>query len=241
MKWIRYYSICYFPGHGGTSTTGNVGKAILLDLSNRKHLVAMVPEPLRSDFSRYCQDKALMLRFVLSSALLDVSYLEEIRIKHQLFISQSALHFILENETTSKLTHHLPEAVLDNNCHGFNDLSEEFIEVNQKVGRNSRINLSRKSDNGSCLLDTIRHLKLSSDVNVRDYSRSEIGECRHCGLAGYHRSTSCPWLNKSTDPAVCAEVKLFLDGVISIDPQSAVNCNTYEKFKLIFPWKLMEM
>ena len=231
----------HFPGHGGTSTTGNVGKAILLDLRNRKHLVSLVPELFRPDFSRYCQDKAFMLKFILTGALLDVSYLEEMRIRHQLFVSQSVLHFILENETTCKLTHHLPEAVFDNDSHGFNDLSEEFIEVNQKVGRASRINLSRKSDNGSCLLDTFRHLKLSSDVNVRDYSRSEIGECKHCGLAGYHRSTSCPWLNKSTDPAVCAEVKLIMDGVISIDPQSSVNCTTYAKFKLLFPWKFNEM
>ena len=218
-----------------------MGKAILLDVKNRKFLVSSVPESFRSDFSRYCQDKALMLRFILTGALLDVSYLEELRIRHQLFVSQSALDFILENETTCKLTHHLPEAVFDNDCHGFNNLSEEFIEVNQKVGRVSRINLSRKSDNGSCLLDTFRHLKLSSDVNVRDYSRSEIGECKHCGLAGYHISTSCPWLNKSADPAVCSEVKMFLDGVISIDPQSSVNCTTYDEFKSIFPWKFTEL
>ena len=203
--------------------------------------MSLVPEVYRSDFSRYCQDKALMLQFVLTGALLDVSYLEELRIKHQLFVSESSLSFILENETTCKLTHHLPEAVFDNECHGFNNLSEEFVEVSQKVGRQSRLNLSRKSDNASCFLDTFRHLKTLSDVYIREFSREEIGECRHCGLTGYHRSTSCPWKIKSSDPAVCREVKMFMDGVISIDPQSSVQPSVYNKFMSIFPWKLNEM
>ena len=187
-----------FPdSSGGTTTTGNVARKLLHDVEVRKQLLTKVPDHLRGNVSELCKRLSVILRIVSSKE--KVCKLEDFK-----QYCQESYKFVLEkfpppkcylSPTVHKLIGHGWELIKNNSGVGLGTLSEGGIEASNKLLRRFRINLSRKTDQVTNLVDCGNRLWLRGDPILRKIRDEIASRCQLCSNQG-HSKSSCHLLMK---------------------------------------------
>ena len=173
-------------GHGGTSTTGNVAKA-MLNTENRKLLTQGIDSTeLRGKIDTIVLNMSVILSIINSSKKVNV---DEYRVFcRDTYILVASLEWIEFTPSAHIVLAHSPDLIDQNHGMGLLNYTECGLEANNKFLRQYRINKARKTSQFDNLSDCINRLWDKSDpivMNVR-----ERLHCKHCDKKG-HTIRSC--------------------------------------------------
>ena len=178
-------------GQGGTTTTGNVARALLFEKQKRDIITNLI----RNQSDREITEQ---FGYLLSTILRDISSDKTIRIDQYKNICKD-LNLLLLHEipwasvtpTLHKVLAHSWELIEMNHQKGLKGLSEEGFEANNKRLRMYREKLSRKNNQISNLEDCFKRLWAGSDPLVCQQRANGRLKCSVCQAIG-HTKRSCP-------------------------------------------------
>ena len=182
-------------GKGGTTTTGNVAKDLLFKSANRQIIINQLPEKDRDAVEKYGQRLAVILRVMLSSRSVSIP-------DYKAFCTELYLHLVdnfpcqrgKQNKTgpwisitptLHKVLGHLWELIQHNNSEGLQRLDESGMEGCNKLLRQIRGTLSRKTSQLDNLTDTLSRMWVSSDPVIQRERMKALPFCTHCNILGH--------------------------------------------------------
>ena len=160
-------------GHGGTTTTGNVAKAILNN-SNRSLLTKGIDNSeLKSKIDKIILNMAAILAVINSNKKVNVSEYTELCKSTSLLIK--SIHWIKINPSAHVVLAHSAEVINENDGRGLLNFTECGLEANNKYLLQYRMNYACKTSQLNNLSDCLRRLWDKSDPMVH-----ELRNCLHC-------------------------------------------------------------
>ena len=178
--------------HGGTSTTGNIVKAIL-NTNYRALLTKGIDDvDLRSKIDEIILNMAVILAVINSSRKVKVCEYREFCLGTSLLIK--SIPWIQITPSAHVVLAHSSELIDANSQTGLLNFTESGLEANNKFLRQYRVNFARKTNQFDNLSDCINRLWDKSDPMVMKLR--EHLHCSHC-KASDHTIRSCKELKKA--------------------------------------------
>ena len=183
-------------GKGGTTTTGNVARELLLNPENRKIIIGEILEKDREAVLRYGEQLAVILRVFCSSESVNVQQYKDFCTQLYLHLIDSfprqrrseknlAGPWISITPTLHKLLAHSWELIELNNSEGLKRLDESGMEGCNKILRRIRMNLSRKTSQNESNVDSLRRIWIGSDPVLQQQRMRALPFCKHCEVHGH--------------------------------------------------------
>ena len=169
-------------GKGGTTTNGNTARKLLH--VHRDIIVNMLPEKDRAAMTEYGQKLSVILRLMSSSSVIDVESYMNLCTDAQICLLTS-YPWVKITPSLHKVFAHSWELIELNDDRGLKNLDESGLEGNNKILRNIRMNLSRKTSQQDNLTDCIRRLCVSSDPILNQIRADTKPFCAHCSTKGH--------------------------------------------------------
>ena len=189
-------------GKGGTTTTGNVARRLLHSKASRDLIVSSLPDDHRDKISFLGQQLSTILRVMSSKEKVNVDKYKNLCYSVYIFLLQKfqsqtkQCSWVSITPTVHKLLAHSWELIDSNDGYGLGSLDESGLEGCNKLLRNVRTCIARKTSQKDNVVDTIRRLWLSSDPLVQVERKKARNVCKVCLREG-HTLRSCP-LDKAT-------------------------------------------
>lgn len=168
-------------GHGGTTTTGNIAKA-MLNTNNRRLLTQGIDSSaLRATIDQLVLNMAVILSIINSDRKVKVDEFREFC--RATYLHVVSIPWIVITPSVHAVLGHSAELIDENGCVGLLNFTESGIEANNKFLRQYRLNKSRKTSQFDNLSDCINRLWDKSDPIVMK-TRERL-HCRHCKGPGH--------------------------------------------------------
>ena len=196
-------------GKGGTTTTGNTARRILHNESIRNLIIEMIPEEYRDTMRQYGQQLSVIIRIVCSNEIINIQELKNLCTELYAFLIRSFPRvtkqhlpgpWISITPSLHKLLAHSWELIELNGERGLRNLDESGLEGNNKILREIRTKLGRKTSQIANLIDSLRRMWLGSDPQVNDIRLKTKPFCKHCKELG-HSSRYCKIKNPLFGPS----------------------------------------
>ena len=151
---------------------------------HRDIIVNMLPEKDRAAMTEYGQKLSVILRLMSSSSVIDVESYMNLCTDAQICLLTS-YPWVKITPSLHKVFAHSWELIELNDDRGLKNLDESGLEGNNKILRNIRMNLSRKTSQQDNLTDCIRRLWVSSDPILNQIRADTKPFCAHCSTKGH--------------------------------------------------------
>ena len=200
-------------GKGGTTTTGNVARQLLHNKDNRRHIINEMPEDHRERIDKFGMHLSVIIRVLSSKLRVNVKAYKEHCKEFYLFLLSSFTDdqgesWVNITPSLHKVLSHSWELIESNDEHGLGSFDESGLEGNNKILRNIRLRLSRKTSQTHNLIDTLNRMWISSDPNINTVRQSTKPMCKHCNVKG-HSTRYCHTTKSNSSTVLSLEDKLF--------------------------------
>ena len=191
-----------FPdSSGGTSTRGPLVRSILHNEAVRNYILndPAINNQHRVILKDYGQRLSVIIRIVNSKRLIKVDKFKEFCKNTYSFLLKSFPEqyngaretdddlktWISITPSLHKLLAHYWELIENNDDHGLGSLDESGLEANNKILRNIRIKLSRKTSQTANVTDTLNRLWVGSDPAIHQERMKARPYCKACKVSGH--------------------------------------------------------
>ena len=190
-------------GKGGTTTTGNVARQLLHH--QREVIISQLPDGNKEVFRHFGQQLSVIIRVMSSKEKVNIAKYKQSCTNLYVFLIESFPRITNKHKpgpwisitpSLHKLLAHSWELIEVNDGFGLGALDEAGLEGCNKLLRGIRTKLSRKTSQGSNLVDTLRRMWIASDpiVNAERLKTKPI--CHICSTTG-HSARCCKLLQAS--------------------------------------------